>query len=94
MTNSSNNLASRVSMLAAAGLLVATPSVNAKNNIVLSDIQSSINSSYQGEYYSPKANTSNQYAPIHITKDMLFEAEIEKFKQLISINFNTEVTAT
>lgn len=93
MTNSSNSLASKAYMLAAAGLLATTPGVSGEN-IVLSDIQSSISSSYQGDYYSPKATTSNQYAPLHITQDMLFDAEIEKFKQLISNEFNTNVTIT
>jgi len=91
MTNSSDSLVYNV--LAAVSLLAATPSANAKN-IVLSDIQSSVSSSYQGDYYSPKATTSEQDAPLHITQDMLFNAEIEKFKQLISDKFNTNVIAT
>ena len=91
MTNSSDSLVYNV--LAAVSLLAATPNANAKN-IVLSDIQSSVSSSYQGDYYSPKATTSEQDAPLHITQDMLFNAEIEKFKQLISDEFNTNVIAT
>ena len=93
MTNSSNSLVSKAYMLAAAGLLVATSNASS-NDIVLSDIQSSISSSYQGDYYSPNVTTSNQYTPLHITQDMLFDAEIEKFKQLISNEFNTNVVAT
>ncbi|MCB4743928.1 MAG: hypothetical protein LGB07_03255, partial [Sulfurovum sp.] len=93
MTSSSNSLASKASGLVAASLLAITPSVNGEH-IVLSDIQSSTSSSYQGDYYSPKANTSNQYAPLHITQEMLFNAEVEKFKQLISNKFDTDVSET
>ena len=93
MTNSSNSLVSKAYVLAAAGLLAATPGANGEN-IVLSDVQSSISSSYQGDYYDPRATTSNQYAPLHITQEMLFNAEIEKFKQLILNEFDTEVTET
>jgi hypothetical protein len=93
MINSSSSLVSKAYVATFAGLLAITPGANAKN-IVLSDIQSSVSSSYQGDYYSPKASTSEQDAPLHITQDMLFNAEIEKFKQLISNKFNTNVTAT
>jgi len=93
MINSSSSLVSKAYVATFAGLLAITPSANAKN-IVLSDIQSSVSSSYQGDYYSPKATTSEQDAPLYITQDMLFNAEIEKFKQLISDEFNTNVIAT
>jgi len=91
MTNSSNSLV--YNMLAATSLFAATPNANVQN-IVLSDIQSSVSSSYQGDYYSPKATTSEQDAPLHITQDELLNLEIEKFKQLILNKFNTNVTAT
>lgn len=95
MLNSSENLVSKAAyMLATASLLAVTPTNASYKKVVLSDMQSSISSSYQGDYYFPKATTSNQYAPVHITKDALFDAEIDKFKQLISTKFNTRVTET
>ncbi len=91
MTSSSNSLASKAyGGFIAAGLLAVCPNASSED-IILSDIQSSISSSYQGDYYSPKATTSKQYEPLHITQDMLFDAEIEKFKQLISSKFDTDV---
>ena len=91
MTNSSNSLVSNI--LVAASLLSVAPAANGED-IILTDLQSSINSSYQGDYYDPRATTSNQYAPLHITQEMLFDAEVEKFKQLILNEFDTKVTDT
>ena len=91
MTNSSNSLVSNI--LVAASLLSVAPAANGED-IILSDLQSSISSSYQGDYYDPRVTTSNQYAPLHITQEMLFNAEVEKFKQLILNEFDTKVTYT
>lgn len=95
MTNSSNSLASKAYIIATAtaGLLAITSSANV-NSAILSDMQYSVSSSYQGDFYSSKTTATTQFAPIHISQEMLFNAEIEKIKKIIASKFNTKVTAT
>ena len=93
MTNSSNSLASNIIATATAGLLVTAPSANV-NSAILSDMQHFVSSSYQGDFYSSKTTATTQFAPIHISQEMLFNAEIEKIKKNIASRFNTKVTAT